>query len=124
MYMPFLKWSQEKLKDLWLFLASNEKQKVFLVEVVAGALCGLVAVAFHIAISKTEHLLFLRTVDLQGTFGISMMLLVPALGALLAGLFTYFWFPNSRGSGIPIVKEAYANRFGYIPFKDTIAKFF
>jgi len=124
MHTSLLKWSKEKLKNLWLFLVSNEKQKVFMVEVIAGALCGLVAVAFHIAIDKTEHLLFLRTVGLEGGFGLSMMLLVPALGALAAGIITYSYFPNLRGSGIPVVKEAYANHFGYIPIKDTIAKFF
>src|SRR5690242_20658340 len=53
------KWRRFKLESLRLFikLLPNESQRVFVLTLIAGALCGLAAVAFHLAIIKAEDLL-------------------------------------------------------------------
>jgi len=127
MLKQLLGWSQGRIHRLWLLVvqsvAPNEKQKIFVLEVIAGALCGLAAVAFHISIRQLEAWLVNPAIAGLGSHPYFRIVLVPAIGALLAGLLIYFFFPGAAGSGIPKVKEAYLNDYGYVSFKNTIGKF-
>ena len=46
------------------------------------------------------------------------------LGGLASGALLQYVAPNARGSGIPLVKVAYAGRSGPLRVRDSIAKFF
>ena len=73
----------------------NERQRVLAVTILAGGLCGLAAVAFHLSIGWAESLMIVR--------------------ANLA--------PAAAGSGIPQVKVAYSLRHGLISLRETVGKF-
>lgn len=50
-------------------------------------------------------------------------LVMPVVGALVAGFLVYRFFPEARGSGIPQTKAALVARGGYIDFKTVAGKF-
>jgi CIC family chloride channel protein len=101
----------------------NERQRLLAITIVAGGLCGLSAVAFHISAGLVETLFINRATAAGGHSWIWWTILTPALGGLVAGIGLYFWVPAAAGSGIPQVKVAYLNRFGRISVKETIGKF-
>jgi chloride channel protein, CIC family len=102
----------------------GERQRLLAVTILAGGLCGLAAVAFHLAIAECEALLINRANAASGHSWIWWTILTPAIGGLAAGIGLTFWAPGAAGSGIPQVKTAYALRSGLVPFRDTIGKFF
>jgi len=101
----------------------TERQRLLAVTILAGALCGLAAVAFHLSIGWAEALMIDRANTASGQSWIFWTILTPALGGLVAGLGLYYFVPAAAGSGIPQVKVAYAERFGLITLKETIGKF-
>ena len=101
----------------------SERQRLLPVTIVAGGLCGLAAVAFHIACGQLQALLINRATSAPGHSWIWWTILTPALGGLVAGLGLQYWVPAAAGSGIPQVKVAYAQRDGAISFKETVGKF-
>jgi CIC family chloride channel protein len=90
---------------------------------VVGGLCGLAAVAFHLAIRRAEHLLVENALELSSPGWIAMGVLVPAAGGLVSGALLAYVVPEARGSGIPQVKTAYALHDGRLPLRDSIGKF-
>ncbi len=115
-----------KLKILRLFLrfVPKESQRVFALTLIVGALCGLAAVAFHLAIIKAESLLIDSALAAPGNNWIWLTVLTPTLGGLLSGILLAYVVPGARGSGIPQVKVAYEIKGGRLPFRDSIGKFF
>jgi chloride channel protein, CIC family len=112
----------------WLMLRiPNERQRLLAFTILAGGLCGLAAVAFHISVARVEGLLIDRAAAGYATAGnhswIIWTILCPALGGLACGLGLYFVVPAAAGSGIPQVKVAFTFRSGYISAKETIGKF-
>jgi CIC family chloride channel protein len=101
----------------------SERQRVLATTIVAGGLCGLAAVAFHISVSFLESHLIEPAAAAPGNSWIWWTILCPAAGGLIAGLGLYYLVPAAAGSGIPQVKVAYATRFGGISFKETVGKF-
>jgi len=101
----------------------GERQRLLATTIVAGGVCGLAAVAFHISVIKSYGLLIDRAVSVPGRAWIWWTILTPALGGLVAGLGLTYWVPAAAGSGIPQVKVAYADRYGAITIKETIGKF-
>jgi CIC family chloride channel protein len=101
----------------------TEQQRLFAVTIVAGGLCGLAAVAFHLSIGWAEALFINRANAAPGHSWIFWTIFSPVLGGLAAGLALYFIVPGAAGSGIPQVKAAYALRSGLVPIKDAIGKF-
>ena len=101
----------------------NERQRLLAITIVAGGLCGLAAVAFHVSVVWLYGLLIDRATSAPGHSWIWWTILTPALGGLVAGLGLTYWVPAAAGSGIPQVKTAYTFRFGAISFKETIGKF-
>jgi CIC family chloride channel protein len=103
-------------------LIPKESQRVFVLTLIVGAVCGLAAVSFHLAIIKTEELLV--GVALSSRHFVLLGILTPTLGGLLGGALLTYVVPGARGSGIPQVKVAYQIRGGRLPFRDAVGKFF
>ena len=89
----------------------------------AGVLCGLAAVGFHLAIHHTFELVW-HLSELTGpTWFWVVMPLMPTVGGLVVGLFLWKVAPSASGSGIPQTKAAYYNDFGRITLKDGFFRF-
>jgi CIC family chloride channel protein len=118
------KWRRVRLQVLRAFdrLIPNESQRVFILTLIIGAACGLVAVAFHLGIIWGEEFLIDSAKDSSNS--IWLVILTPTLGAALSGILLTYFAPGARGSGIPQVKVAYAAKGGRIPFRDVVGKFF
>lgn len=101
----------------------NERQRLLAITILAGGLCGLAAVAFHLSVLTLEKLCIEPAMSASGHRWIAWMILTPAIGGLVAGLGLMYWVPAAAGSGIPQVKVAFANRFGNITLKETVGKF-
>jgi CIC family chloride channel protein len=113
------------LETLKLFMrfVPSERQRVFLLTLALGVLCGLAAVAFHLAIQAAEHALIDRAMAAPGTSWIGWTIITPTLGGLLSGILLYYVVPDARGSGIPQVKVAYVVKGGQLPFRVAVGKF-
>ncbi len=101
----------------------NERQRLLAITIVAGGLCGLSAVAFHVSVARLYALLIDRAAAAPGHAWIWWMILTPAVGGLVVGVGLTYWVPAAAGSGIPQVKTAYAFRAGAITVKETVGKF-
>jgi CIC family chloride channel protein len=106
-----------------LRIAPTEPQRLFILTLVIGVVCGLAAVGFHEAIRFTTAHLIERATTAPGWHWIPWTIATPALGGILCGALLQWVFPGARGSGIPQVKVAYASRSGYVPLRDAIGKF-
>ena len=101
----------------------TERQRLLAVTILAGALCGLAAVAFHLSIMGLEALLINRANAAPGHSWIWWTVLSPAIGGLVVGLGLTYFAPAAAGSGIPQVRIAYSLRAGYVTVRETIGKF-
>jgi len=111
------------LLRVFLRLVPSENHRVFAVALIAGALCGLSAVTFHLAIIGTESRLIERAMRAHGRTWIWWTILIPTLGGVISGALLQYAVPGARGSGVPQVKVAYAVRGGRVPFIEAIGKF-
>jgi CIC family chloride channel protein len=101
----------------------SEQQRLLAVTILAGGLCGLAAVAFHLSIMGLEVLLIDHANSAPGHSWIWWTILCPAIGGLVAGLGLTYFSPAAAGSGIPQVEVAYALRNGQVTVRETIGKF-
>src|SRR5664279_1679011 len=111
------------LYRLLLRLVNNQRNRLLTLTIVSGAVCGLVAVAFHVGIERASHLMIDRAFAAPGYQWIFWTIFTPSLGGLLAGLAMYYIVPGAAGSGIPQVKASYALHAGTIPIRDYVGKF-
>ena len=102
---------------------ADERQRLLAVTILAGGLCGLAAVAFHLSIAWLEALLINRANHAPGYWWVFWTILVPGVGGLIAGLGLTYWAPAAAGSGIPQVKVAFALRSGLVSLRETVGKF-
>jgi len=114
-WLGFLTWLSRRLP--------NEQQRLLAFTVLAGGICGLVAVAFHLSIGWMERLLINQANAAAGHSWIFWTILTPGLGGLVVGLGLTYWAPAAAGSGIPQVKVAYTLRSGLVSARETIGKF-
>lgn len=112
-----------RLLALFLRLVPSENHRVFAVALAAGALCGLAAVMFHLAIIGTENQLIERAMHAHGRTWIWWTILIPTVGGLISGALLQYVVPGARGSGVPQVKVAYAIKGGRVPFIEAAGKF-
>jgi chloride channel protein, CIC family len=105
-----------------LRVAPTESQRLFVLTLAIGVVCGLAAVVFHFSIRFAEGLLFERAITAPGHSWMVWGALTPALGGLAAGMLLKYLFPNARGSGVPQVKVAYASREGVVRLRDALGK--
>jgi chloride channel protein, CIC family len=115
---------KQKLDSLLSRLIPTERQRLLVLTILSGGLCGLAAVSFHVGIDRSEALLINRALAAPHFAWIYWTILTPALGGLVVGLVLHFWVPGAVGSGIPQVKYAYAMHSGYVPVRDAVGKFF
>jgi CIC family chloride channel protein len=113
----------KKLRSLVNRLVPAEPQRLLLLTVLSGALCGLAAVSFHVGISKVEAHLINRALAAPFHHWIYWTILTPAVGGLIVGLALQYWVPGAVGSGVPQVKVAYALASGFVPLRDAVGKF-
>lgn len=104
-------------------IAPTEAQRLLVLTVVIGVVCGLVAVVFHEAIRIAEENLVLRAASVKGYGFIPWLLALPTLGGLAVGVVLTRFLPNARGSGIPQVKAAYASKAANVRMRDALGKF-
>lgn len=114
-FSRFLTWFTQKM--------ANERQRLLAVTILAGGLCGLAAVAFHLTISWLEKLMIDRANFAHGNTWIFWTILTPGIGGLIVGLGLTYWAPAAAGSGIPQVKVAFTLRSGLVSLRETIGKF-
>ena len=115
LYSSFLAWLMRRIP--------NQRQRLLAVTILAGGLCGLAAVAFHLSISWLEVLMIDHANAAPGHSWIFWTILTPALGGLFAGLGLVYFSPAAAGSGIPQVKVAYTLRSGLVTARESFAKF-
>jgi CIC family chloride channel protein len=101
----------------------SERQRLLAVTILAGGLCGLAAVAFHLSIMGLEALLIDRANAAPGHSWIWWTIVSPAIGGLVAGIGLTYFAPAAAGSGIPQVKVAYSLRSGMVTVRETVGKF-
>jgi len=119
-------WLQGLLSRCLAWLArqmATERQRLLAVTILAGGLCGLAAVAFHLSIGWLEDLMINRANHAPGHSWIFWTILSPGVGGLIVGFGLTYWAPAAAGSGIPQVKIAFALRSGLISLRETIGKF-
>jgi CIC family chloride channel protein len=118
------RWYRTELRATHFFdrLGLPDNQKLLLVTLLIGGVCGLVAVLFHILIRAAERNIIRHVFLATGWKQVVLTLLVPTLGGLVVGLLLQFWVPDARGSGIPQVKTAFFFRHGRIPLKSAFGK--
>jgi chloride channel protein, CIC family len=114
---------RNRLRSLLLRLTPTERQRLLVLTILSGGLCGLIAVSFHVGIDKAQALLINRALLSLYPSWIYWTILTPALGGLFVGLALHYWIPGAVGSGVPQVKLAYARYAGHIPFRDAVGKF-
>lgn len=115
LYARFYSWLLRRLP--------SERQRLLAVTILAGGLCGLAAVAFHLSIMGLEVLLIDRANAASGQSWIWWTILSPTIGGLVAGVGLTYFAPAAAGSGIPQVKVAYTLRHGMVTVRETIGKF-
>ena len=115
LYAKFHSWLMRRMP--------SERQRLLAVTIVAGGVCGLAAVAFHLSIMGLEALLINRANAASGHSWIWWTVISPTLGGLVAGVGLTYFAPAAAGSGIPQVKVAYTLRSGLVTVRETIGKF-
>jgi len=114
----------DRTRAALLRYAPTERQRVFAFTIVAGAICGLTAVAYHLCIQFAEHRMIDRAFAAPNHSWMFWVIATPALGGLVAGIFLTYVVPGAAGSGIPQVKAAYALGNDRLSTRDAIGKFF
>jgi len=101
----------------------SEGHFLMIISVMVGVLTALAAILFHHLILFFEHV-FLR--DLSKVFSPFMgrysLILIPAIGAGIAGIILHFFAKDAKGHGIPEVMEAVALHGGRIRPRVSIFK--
>ena len=101
----------------------TERQRLLAVTILAGGLCGLAAVAFHLSIMGLETLMIDRANAAPGHSWIWWTILSPVMGGIVVGVGLTYFAPAAAGSGIPQVKVAYTLHSGFVTVREAVGKF-
>lgn len=120
------KWYRLQIRARQLFnrLPLQEHQKIYILTLLIGGICGLAAVAFHLLLDFLQDHIIYAAAAIPHWWRIPLVILIPALGGLIAGAGLYFYAPEARGSGIPQVKTAFYLDGGRIPARVIPGKMF
>src|SRR5690606_39770472 len=91
----------------YLWLIPTESQRVLGLTLIVGAVCGLVAVAFHVAILAAEDILIDQAYAREGGNALLLLILIPAFGGLLCDFALHYLVTGALGCGIPKVTYDY-----------------
>ena len=100
----------------------QDPQKIYVLTLLIGVLCGLAAVLFHLLLDYSQEQFIYRAASIPHWWGMPVVVLLPAIGGLIAGAGLHFFAPEARGSGIPQVKTAFYLHGGRIPARVIPAK--
>lgn len=107
----------------WMRSRLSDGQRFLALCVAAGLLCGLAAVAFHLAIHFLFHHLW-EFAESQPTLQFAaIMLTAPTAAGLLVGIAVKYFAPDAAGSGIPQTKAAFYNKGGKISSRAGLWRF-
>ena len=98
----------------WMRRRLNDGQRFMAMCVLAGLLCGLAAVAFHLSIHHLFDWLWDQAESRDPRWFAAILLGAPTLAGLTVGLVVRYFAPEAAGSGIPQTKAAYYNGGGKI----------
>lgn len=107
----------------WMRSRFSDTQRFLVLCVVAGLLCGVAAVTFHLAIDGLFHGIWNFASGRDPIEFAAIMLAAPTLAGLLVGLAVRFFAPDAAGSGIPQTKAAYYNKGGKISSRAGVWRF-
>src|SRR5262249_50216659 len=121
-----LRWHRFQIRARRAFnkIPLREPQKIYLLTLLIGAVCGLAAVVFHLLLDYFQEHIIYSAAAIPHWWRVPLLLLTPALGGLIAGAGLYFYAPEARGSGIPQVKTAFYLEGGRIPARVIPSKMF
>lgn len=103
--------------------AANRDRRFLLLCAAVGAVGGLIAIAFHLAITVMFDWVWRLGGAFGGQYRIFIMPLMPALGGLIVGICVNTFASAARGGGIPQTKAAFFNRFGFFRLSDIAYRF-
>lgn len=119
----FLRRATNAALRAFLRVVPAERKRLFALTVVIGAICGLAAVGFHSALRMVHRRLIERALEQPDYQWVAWTIVVPTVGALLAGVLIHFVVPAAQGSGVPQVKFIYAVKSGRVRLRDALGKF-
>lgn len=102
----------------------RENQKIYILTLLIGGLCGLAAVSFHLLLDFFQSRIIYAAAASPAWWRIPALIIIPAIGGLIAGAGLYLLAPEARGSGIPQVKTAFYLDGGRIPARVIPGKMF
>src|SRR5215470_15699880 len=115
---------QVRARRLFNRLPFRENQKIYILTLLIGAICGLAAVCFHMLLDFFQEHIIYAAAAIPHWWRVPLVIAIPSLGGLVAGAGLYFYAPEARGSGIPQVKKAFYLDGGRIPFRVIPGKMF
>ncbi|HEX8889019.1 MAG TPA: chloride channel protein [Pyrinomonadaceae bacterium] len=115
---------QVRARSLFNRIPLKEHQKIYILTLLIGALCGLAAVVFHLLLDFFQEHIIYAAAAIQHWWFIPLVILIPGAGGLIAGAGLYFYAPEARGSGIPQVKTSFYLDGGRIPARVLPGKMF
>ena len=103
------RWYRIQIRARGVFdrLPLKEHQKMYILTLLIGGICGLAAVSFHLLLDFfQEHIIYSATA-VNGWPRVPLVMVIPAAGGLIAGAGLHFYSPEARGSGIPQIKKSF-----------------
>src|SRR5262245_61106543 len=119
---PTWYWLQIRARQFFNRVPLQDQQKIYLLTLLIGGICGLAAVLFHLLLDYFQGPFIYRAASIPHWWGFPLVVLLPAVGGLIAGAGLYFYAPEASGSGIPQVKTAFYLDGGRIPARVIPAK--
>src|SRR5881394_3740452 len=89
---------QVRARGLFNRIPLKEHQKIYILTLLIGALCGLAAVLFHFLLDFFQEHIIYAAAAVQHWWFVPLVLLIPAAGGLIAGVGLHFYAPEVRGS--------------------------
>ena len=108
--LPFWRWTKVFLRTSFL----PEQNYLIILAVVVGVLTGYGSVGFIFALGRIAEFARGPVASVLGVFGPASLVLLPAIGGLIAGPLIHRFAKEARGHGVPEVMTALASRGGKI----------
>ena len=79
----------------------QDHQKIYILTLLIGAFCGLAAVLFHLLLDYFQDQFIYRAASIPHWWGMPLVVLLPAVGGLIAGAGLYFYAPRLEAVAFP-----------------------